>query len=127
MKAYEGYFILPPEAALDARKQQLKMMDDTIKKFNGKVLQKTEIGKRFLGYSIRKHREGYAVVVDFELEPRQQDGFRRAMELQEDIVKFMITVKTAVPQAEKAEAPKTTPRPAAAPIKKNLQEHNATS
>ena len=93
MTSYEGVFIFPPEAAGDTRKAQLKNLDELIGKFQGSVIQKNEWGKRPLGYPIRKIREGYFVVVEFGMPPSQATEFRKLLELQEDILKYMITVK----------------------------------
>ncbi len=93
MKAYEGVFIFPPEAAGDGHKTQLKSLEDLIAKFQGAVVQKNEWGKRPLGYPLRKFREGYFVVVDFEMPTSQAVEFRKGLELQEDIMKYMNTTK----------------------------------
>ncbi len=93
MKSYEGVFIFPPEAAGDTRKAQLKNLDELIGKFQGSVVQKNEWGKRPLGYPIRKFREGYFVVAEFGMPTSQTTEFRKTLELQEDILKYMITVK----------------------------------
>ena len=95
MKTYEGMFILPPEAAPEVRKNQIKILEDLIKKFNGNVLQKIEAGKKPLGYPLRKFREGYMVVVDFEMAGPSAPELQKSLPLQEDILKFMITVKPA--------------------------------
>ena len=109
MKSYEGVFIFPPEAASDARKVQLKNLEDLIGKFEGSVQQKTEWGKKPLGYPIKKFREGWVVVADFQMNPAGATEFRKMLELQEDLLKYMITVK----QEGKAEK-KSAPRPVSA-------------
>lgn len=93
MRVYEGYFVLPPEAALDVRKNQIKTVEGLIEKFKGKVQQKTELGRRPLGYPLKKFKEGYAVVLDFELDPSQHEALGHALALQEEVVKFMVTRK----------------------------------
>ena len=102
MKAYEGVFIFPPESAGDARKAQLKNLDDTIAKFQGSVIQKNEWGKKQLGYPLKKFREGYVLVADFEMPTSQTIEFRKTLELQEDLLKYMITVKATVKPDKKA-------------------------
>ncbi len=115
MKAYEGVFIFPPESAADARKTQLKNLDDIIAKFQGSVIQKNEWGKKQLGYSLKKFREGYVVVTDFEMPTSQAIEFRKTLELQEDLLKYMITVKIAAKPDKKAAAKPPAAAPAAAP------------
>lgn len=108
MKSYEGMFIFPPEAAPEARKAQDKALDDLIKKFEGKILQKTEWGRKPLGYPLKKFREGHFVILDFQLPPLKMNEFRKALELQGDLLKFMLTIKQTkapVKPAEKTPAP----------------------
>ena len=124
MKAYEGVFIFPPESATDARKAQLKNLDDLIAKFQGSVIQKNEWGKKPLGYPLKKFREGYVVVADFEMPTSQTIEFRKTLELQEELLKYMITIKQAVkpekkvvskpPAAPPAYQPRTSRTPAPA-------------
>ncbi len=101
MKSYEAVFIFPPEVAADTRKAQLKNIDDIIAKFQGAVIQKNELGKRPLGYPLKKFREGYFVVVVFQMPTSQAGVFRKTIELQEDILKYMITVKEEVKPEKK--------------------------
>lgn len=93
MKSYEGLFIYPPEAAAEARKAQEKTLEELIKKFEGKILQKTEWGRKPLGYPLKKFREGHFVVLEFQLPPLKMNEFRKALELQTDLLKFMLTIK----------------------------------
>ena len=120
MKSYEGVFIFPPESTGDARKAQLKSLDDIIAKFQGSVIQKNEWGKKFLGYPLKKFREGYVVVADFEMPTSQAVEFRKNLELQEDILKYMITVKTTVKPDKKVVVPKA---PAAPTAQKTFRTH----
>ena len=113
MKAYEGIFIFPPESAADARKAQLKNLDDIISKFQGSIIQKNEWGKKPLGYPIKKFREGYVVVTDFEMPTSQATEFRKMLELQEDVLKYMITVKAKVKPDKKTVSPAPPPAPVA--------------
>jgi small subunit ribosomal protein S6 len=109
MKSYEGVFIFPPDSAPDARKAQLKNLDDLFAKYQIEVLLKNEWGKRPLAYPIRKHAEGHFLIVDFKMDPSKAVEFRKSMELFEDVIKFMITVKYA--QTEKK--PSKSAKPAA--------------
>ena len=121
MKSYEGLFIYPPDAAAEVRKTQDKSLEDLVKKFEGKILQKMEWGRKPLGYPLKKFREGYFVVLEFQLPPLKMNEFRKALELQTDFLKFMLTIKQAkapLKPAEKSPAPAvsashaaTAPRP----------------
>lgn len=113
MKSYEGFFIFPPDTAPDAHRQQLKNLDDLILKYKGQIQQKTDGGKKMLGYAIQKHAEGHVLVYDFQMDPAQATDFRKALQLQEGILTFMITIKRIVTAGKKIAKPAA--RPAASP------------
>ncbi|MSR77812.1 MAG: 30S ribosomal protein S6 [Candidatus Omnitrophica bacterium] len=99
MKLYEGYFVLSPDATPDVRKNQLAAIEALIQKAGGKIVQRQELGRRPLGYMIQKHRDGFMFCVDFELDPLAQEGFRRSVDLYEEVIKYMITCKKIVSEA----------------------------
>lgn len=105
MKSYEGLFILPPDAAPDAHRQQVKNLDELILKHKGQIQQKTDGGKKTLGYAIQKHSEGHVLVYDFQMDPAQATDFRKALQLQEGLLTFMITVKQIVTAGKKIAKP----------------------
>ena len=103
MKSYEGVFIFPPESTADARKEQYKNLDEVLAKFQAHVLQKTEWGKRPLGYPLKKFREGFFWILDFRMLPAKMTEFRKTLELQEDLLKFMLTIKNTKSEKKPAE------------------------
>jgi len=113
MKSYECIFIFPPEATPEVRKQQLKNVEDLIRKFQGSVQVKTEWGRKSLAYSVKKFREGYFVLIDFQMAPAQIIEFRNTLQLQEELLKFMLVskdVKAGVTsQSEKSQTPNARP------------------
>lgn len=129
MKAYEGLFVFPPDSTPDVRKGQLKSIDDLIAKFKGQVTQKTEWGKKLMGYPLQKHAEGYVMIYDFQMDSSQAIEFRKGIDLQEDLIKYMITVKVQekVKAEKKPSAPKApvaeTSRPAAKPSSSHTPVH----
>ena len=105
MKLYEGFFIFSPEETPENRKTQFKNLDDLFSRFQGEILHREEWGKKPLGYPIRKFKEGYFLVVDYRMNPLKTVEFQKTLQLQEDIMKFMITAKNT--KVEKKPAPKT--------------------
>lgn len=93
MKRYEGIFIYPPEAGPEVRKNQEKTLEEIVKRFQGAIVQKNEWGRRPLGYPLKKFREGHFWVVDFDMPPANMTELRKTLELQEDLLKFMLTIK----------------------------------
>lgn len=117
MKSYEGLFIFPPDSTPDVRKNQLKNLDDLITRFKGQITQKTEWGRKPLGYAIKKFQEGYCMVYDFQMETSQATDFRKGLQLQEDVIKFMVTLKNMKAPIEKKVSSKPAgPAGAAKPV-----------
>ena len=114
MKAYEAIFIFAPEVSSDVRTRQERQVEETIKKFNGSITQKTLLGKKPLGYTVRKFRDGFVCHVEFQLEPSRMIELRKAFELQEDLLKLMFTVKNLKSARLQAQAKLGAPVPAPA-------------
>jgi small subunit ribosomal protein S6 len=102
MRVYEGLFILVPEASVEARKSQLESIEDLIKKNKGTIRNKAEWGRKTVGYPLKKHRDGFYVIYDFEVETSVVGEIDRVLRLDENILKFMITIKNMrVPKPKK--------------------------
>ena len=96
MRAYEGFFILPPDAA-DAQKSQLDRIEDLIRKAGGSISEKVDMGKKVLGYPLRKHSEGSVWVFNFQIPSLKATELKKSLELEEDILKYMLTVRDLRP------------------------------
>ena len=109
MKKYEGLFIFPPEVTGEGRKDPATEVTKWIEKFQGKVLQKTDLGKKTLGHPLRKYKDGKMFVFEFEMDPSRTQDFRKELELQENLLKYMVSVppkKVTLPPLPAAAAPK---------------------
>ena len=106
MRKYEGLFIFPPEDAPEAAKEQEKRIEEALHRFGGRSLDHRDWGRRPLGYPLQKLREGRVVLWNFEMEVGQVGEFRKALELDEKILKLTI-VKPL--EAKPAKDPKKTP------------------
>ena len=104
MKTYEALIILPSQFTVEGHQDPKHVFEELIKKHNGKVLNRTELGKRLLGYSVKKAKEGYVVSFVFELPPEKVDSFKRSLQLAEEILKFTIVVKSKDKLARAAKA-----------------------
>jgi len=108
MKKYEGLFIFPPEITGESQKDPASEVVKWIEKFQGKVIQKTDLGKRPLGHMIGKYRDGRTFVFEFEMSPSRAQDFRKELELQENLLRYMVSIP-----AKKHVLP---PLPVAAPV-----------
>ena len=110
MTKYEGLFIFPPEEGPDASKADETKLEEAITHLGGRVVDRQDWGRRPLGYALRKFREGRMLLWNFEMEGRQLAEFRRALGLNEKVLKSTIvkpvTPKPPKEKAKKAKAPK---------------------
>jgi ribosomal protein S6 len=108
MKKYEGLFIFPPEITGESHKDPAGEVVKWIEKFQGKVIQKTDLGKKPLGHFIRKYKDGRTFVFEFEMDPSRTQDFRKELELQENLLRYMVSIP-----AKKAVLPPLPAAPAA--------------
>jgi ribosomal protein S6 len=107
MKKYEGLFIFPPEITGESHKDPAGEVVMWIEKFLGKVIQKSDLGKKPLGHMIGKYKDGRTFVFEFEMDPSRAQDFRKEIELQENLLRYMVSVlvkKPALPPLPAAAA-----------------------
>ena len=90
MRTYEALVIFSPAVTgLDSK----NTFEELVKKFEGKIVNRTEMGKRLIGYTVKKSKEGYFVAFDFELPQDKMDALKRALDLSEDVLKYTLIKK----------------------------------
>lgn len=107
MRVYENLLAFSPSKTPEDRKGHEKELEKLIEKHSGKVLQKTEIGQRPLGYQVQKHREAYLVLWEVQMDPASATDYRRALQLYPNLLKFMVTQKV---ERKKPAKPRKAPR-----------------
>jgi len=110
MKLYEGIFVFSPQTTAEERKTQEQALEGVIKKFEGRIVERVDWGRRPLGYPVRKFKDGYYLILVMEIPTLGMTDFRKAMELHSDVIKFMITVKN----------PKLSSLPSARPVQSEM-------
>lgn len=91
---YEAMFILPAHVSEDSRAKLVEKVAGLISQLNGKIVKQFSMGKQKLAYMIGKHREGHFLLVYFDMDPTNQKELVHNLNLNEDLVRFMIfTVK----------------------------------
>ena len=90
MKLYEALIIFPGQLPGDSTQQAKTLFEELVKKHQGKIVSHTELGKKFLGYTVKKQKEANLISFVFELAPDKMDAFRRALQLSEEVLKFTI-------------------------------------
>ncbi len=97
MNKYEGLFIFPPEITGESHKDPAAEVVKWIEKFQGKVIQKTDLGKKSLGHMIGKYKDGRTFVFEFEMDPSRTQDFRKELELQENLLRYMVSIPAKKP------------------------------
>ncbi|GEM_PF-2436624 len=112
-RKYEGLFVFPPEETPDACKEDEKRLDEAIRRLGGKVLDRTEWGRRTLGYPLRKLHEGRMILWNFEMDTHQLGELRRVLQLDEKILKSTIVKKQEPKPVDESKKKRKSFRPVA--------------
>ncbi len=103
MKDYEAVIILQPRATPEKVQEDIQKVKDIITKNNGVIQSEIKWGKRNLTYSIKKKREGYYLLLHFQLDPSAVKTIAQAYRLlEEEVLRFMITEQNKRPVAKVA-------------------------
>ena len=92
MNKYESVIIINPNLEQEATKAVVKKFEDLING-EGKVESIDEIGKKRLAYEIRKNKEGYYVVYNFEAKPELIAELERNYRIDDNVIKFIVVRK----------------------------------
>ena len=91
MNKYESVVIINPTVDEEGVKSLVAKFTDLINT-DGKVEKVDELGKRKLAYEVKKQKEGYYQVFNFEANPELIKELERNYRITDEIIKFM-TIK----------------------------------
>ena len=91
MNKYESVVIINPSVAEEKIKELSQKFTDIINS-DGKVEKVEELGKKKLAYEVKKNKEGYYVVINFEANPYLIAELERNYRIIDEVIKF-ITIK----------------------------------
>ena len=92
MNKYESVVIINPNVEENALKELIERFQ-TLINTDGKVEQVNELGKKKLAYEIKKNKEGYYVVYDFEANPSLIAELERNYRITDEVIKFIVIKK----------------------------------
>ena len=92
MNKYESVVIINPNVEETALKELIERFS-TLINTDGKVEQVNELGKKKLAYEIKKNKEGYYVVYDFEAKPSLIAELERNYRITDEVIKFIVVRK----------------------------------
>jgi small subunit ribosomal protein S6 len=91
MNKYESVVIIDPAVEEDKVKELSQKFTDIINN-DGKVEKVEDLGKKKLAYEVKKNKEGYYVVINFEANPNLISELERNYRIMDEVIKF-ITIK----------------------------------
>ena len=91
MNKYESVVIINPTVDEEGDKSLVAKFTDLINT-DGKVEKVDDLGKRKLAYEVKKQKEGYYQVFNFEANPELIKELERNYRITDEIIKFM-TIK----------------------------------
>jgi small subunit ribosomal protein S6 len=100
MNTYEAFTILKPILDVDNSDNVLKSLESLIESLGGKISKKDKLGRKRLAYEIKKFKDGFFVTYQLTLEQSSIANLYRAVQLNEDILRFTLVSRT---QAELTE------------------------
>jgi small subunit ribosomal protein S6 len=95
LRKYEVMVILPPDADDDAVQGVAERVSRVLEERGGKIGAVNKWGRRRLAYELKRHSEGFYVVVDFEAEPAAVKELDRVLALADEVVRFKVVVRAA--------------------------------
>ena len=91
MNKYESVVIIDPAVEEDKVKELSQKFTDIINN-DGKVEKVEDLGKKKLASEVKKNKEGYYVVINFEANPNLISELERNYRIMDEVIKF-ITIK----------------------------------
>lgn len=94
-KTYELTYIVNGVLSDDQIRNVVQRVNNRLKDFGADVIESDEWGTRRLAYPIRKKRNGYYVNVYFTAPPESVARLERALEIDDDILRYLTLVMDA--------------------------------
>ena len=92
MNKYESIIIIKPNCTDEAIKALESKFTGLINE-NGKIESVEKIGKKRLAYEIKKNREGYYILFNFEAKPDSIAELERNYRITDEVLKFIVVRK----------------------------------
>lgn len=93
MKKYELVLLFADAVSAEDQEKVLNKIDKDVKEMNGKVNEKTSLGKKELAYIMKKVNRATFWHLKLELPSEQVSAFRRKLTLNETILRFLLVLE----------------------------------
>ncbi len=88
---YELMIVLKPSFSEEELQAKIEEIKKLIVGNGGEVVKEDAWGKRVLAYPINKLKEGVYHLLNFKLAPSEVGGLEKRLNLEEDILRFLVT------------------------------------
>ena len=92
MGKYETIYIIRADLAEDLEKKIQDRVAEVVGRFQGKIEETRDLGKKPLAYRIAKHTKGHYIQLNYRGNGQVIDELERHLRLTEDVIRFL-TVK----------------------------------
>ena len=92
MNKYESVIIINPNVEENTLKELTERFTTLINS-DGKVEHVNDLGKKKLAYEVKKNKEGYYVVFDFDANPSLIAELERNYRITDEVIKFIVVKK----------------------------------
>jgi small subunit ribosomal protein S6 len=99
-QTYEGMFLLDNQVVREDWKKAKGIVTDTLKKHGAKVVSARRWDERRLAFPIRRRRRGTFCLTFYEMGNAGIAALRRELELNENVLRYLILAKESVPAGE---------------------------
>ena len=89
MNKYESVIIINPTVEAEKIKTLVQKFTDLINNA-GQVEKVDEVGKKKLAYEVKKNKEGYYVIINFEAQPELIVELERNYRITDEVLKFIV-------------------------------------
>ena len=104
MRLYESVVILNPHVTEEQVRGCVAKLEEIFKKYDAKLVNKVEWGRKSLGFRIKKQDEGFYLLVEFESDPSKVSEIQYAFRLADFILYSSVFVKGKSAQQQKIPA-----------------------
>ncbi|MBU4343010.1 MAG: 30S ribosomal protein S6 [Candidatus Omnitrophica bacterium] len=91
MNSYEGLFLLKPDLTKEDLDKALGQVQGIFSKHKGSQDSVKEWGKQRIAYPVKKYKEGFFYLINFQIGSDGIAKIKRAFSLNESILRVMIT------------------------------------
>ena len=99
-QTYEGMFLLDNQVVREDWKKAKGIVTDTLKKHGAKILSARRWDERRLAYPIQRRRRATFFLTFYEMANAGIGPLRRDLELNENVLRYLILAQEAVPAGE---------------------------